>query len=728
MATHTLTTHTLKMKRRFLFDHGHLVGGGNAQARSVKTGELSVRASFVPDSLNEEARTVDVCFATDTPVLMGYWERYYEILSFEDGHCDMTRLDNGAPMLDNHNRWGGAAEQPGVVERAWIKDGKGYATLRFKDDKSNRDGVPDGPGEKIFQGVRQKIVRGVSVGYTVQKYEEVDAAGTQSAGLASDNKIPTYRAILWQPFEISFAPVQADINAGVRAGEEGQKRSGENSNFYQVPIIVNNSNQDTDEMKRRFIFNSGQASEGAGGENTRQQGGGSNQPNAAGGNATENNNGGNSRSNEGGGDDEATRSAEIMELCEIAGFGLAETRKLISDKKTPAQVRAIILERKEQGEGATQHGNSRAANAANDERRAAKRKAVEDALVHRAAPGLFPLSAEGREFRGFDMNELAREFVEDCAPNHARGKSKREIAEAALNCGSGRSGMMSTSDLPQVLGNVVNRVLMAAYESQPSEWRALGRQTSFKDFRQKTIVQLSEGADMNLVKEGGEYERMKISDGKTTIQAFKYGRIIPITWETFVNDDLDALGRIPMMFAEMAARKQADLFYAPIIANSAIGMDNVALFHANHGNLLAAAAINIDSMGLMRKAFRKQKGPNGKEILNLFPKFMVVGPDMEQLALQYTSSNFVPTQQSNENPWKGAYQPIVEPRITGNAWFGVADPNRVETAQYGFLEGEGELFTTQREGFEVDGVEIKARMVFGCGIVDYRGWAKNPGA
>ena len=326
--------------------------------------------------------------------------------------------------------------------------------------------------------------------------------------------------------------------------------------------------------------------------------------------------------------------------------------------------------------------------------------------------------------------DLAREFVEDTNHGHTRGKSKREIAEAALNCGGGRSGMMSTSDLPNVLGNVVNRVLMAAYESQPSEWRRFCRQTTFKDFRVKNIIQLSELADLKLVKEGAEYERMAYSDGKETIQAFKYGRIISITWETFINDDLDALGRIPSDSAEMSTRKQADLIFSDaggLLTNPTMG-DGIALFHASHHNLLTGSAINIDSMGLMRKAFRQQKGLAGKQRLNLTPKFMLVGPNYEQTALQFTSSNFVPTSQSSENPWKGSYEPIVESRIEDNSWIGIADPRSIETMQYGFLEGEGELFTTQREGFEVDGVEIKARMVFGRKVVDWRAFAKNPGA
>jgi hypothetical protein len=124
---------------------------------------------------------------------------------------------------------------------------------------------------------------------------------------------------------------------------------------------------------------------------------------------------------------------------------------------------------------------------------------------------------------------------------------------------------------------------------------------------------------------------------------------------------------------------------------------------------------------------RNQKGIDGKDFLNLSPEYLITGPANEQLALQYTSTQFTANVAGSVNVWAGLTKPIIEPRITGNAWYFAASPNAIDTVEYSFLEGEGELFTTQREGFEVDGVEIKARMVFGAKAIDFRGLGKNPG-
>jgi hypothetical protein len=52
----------------------------------------------------------------------------------------------------------------------------------------------------------------------------------------------------------------------------------------------------------------------------------------------------------------------------------------------------------------------------------------------------------------------------------------------------------------------------------------------------------------------------------------------------------------------------------------------------------------------------------------------------------------------------------------------------VDTIEYAYLEGEEGIFTETRQGFEVDGVEIKVRHVFGAKAIDFRGMYKNAGA
>ena len=71
---------------------------------------------------------------------------------------------------------------------------------------------------------------------------------------------------------------------------------------------------------------------------------------------------------------------------------------------------------------------------------------------------------------------------------------------------------------------------------------------------------------------------------------------------------------------------------------------------------------------------------------------------------------------------------MVDGRITGNSWHLAATPTLVDTIEYAYLEGEEGLFTETRQGFEVDGLQIKARHVFAAKAIDWRGLYKNAGA
>ena len=67
----------------------------------------------------------------------------------------------------------------------------------------------------------------------------------------------------------------------------------------------------------------------------------------------------------------------------------------------------------------------------------------------------------------------------------------------------------------------------------------------------------------------------------------------------------------------------------------------------------------------------------------------------------------------------------MEPRLTDPAaWYLAADPSVIDGLEYAYLEGAPGPQIETRQGFEVDGVQIKVRLDFGCGWIDFRGWHK----
>lgn len=159
-------------------------------------------ARIMSDSVNEESREVDVVWTTGAIVRRFDWYDgdYNEELSLDEGACDLTRFNSGAPVLDSHNSYELESVLGSIVDgTALIANGEGRARVRFV--------TGDVDVDAIWNKVKQKAVRSVSVGYIIHEIQEI----------RQDGQIPTMRATKWEPIELSFVACPADAGAGVRA-------------------------------------------------------------------------------------------------------------------------------------------------------------------------------------------------------------------------------------------------------------------------------------------------------------------------------------------------------------------------------------------------------------------------------------------------------------------------------------------------------------------------------
>lgn len=170
--------------------------------------------------INEEKRTVTLSFSSEEP-----YTRFgeTEILDHSNGAVDLTRLNEIGCVLFNHNR----DIVLGKVLKAWIEDNRGVAEIRFdEDEKSN----------EIYEKVKNKTLRGTSVGYRIKSIENV-AANSVSA----DKRFagPCYIARKWEPFEISIVSVPADPTVGVSRDFEVAFNAGFSCAEAQIKINKN---------------------------------------------------------------------------------------------------------------------------------------------------------------------------------------------------------------------------------------------------------------------------------------------------------------------------------------------------------------------------------------------------------------------------------------------------------------------------------------------------------
>jgi|GEM_PF-2074521 len=157
-------------------------------------------------SVSEADRTVSLSFSSEEPV-----DRHFgvEILDHSPGSMDLSRLNNGAPLLFNHD----PNRHIGVVESATVASGRGTAVVRFADDDE---------GEKYFRRVKTGISRKVSVGYRFTDQNKVD--------VTEDGGREIYRFRAWQPYEVSLVPIPADDTVGV-----GRSQTTTNQDF-ELPM------------------------------------------------------------------------------------------------------------------------------------------------------------------------------------------------------------------------------------------------------------------------------------------------------------------------------------------------------------------------------------------------------------------------------------------------------------------------------------------------------------
>lgn len=641
---------------------------------------LDVRAAVVPATLDQEARTVTFVLSTGARGLRRSWRGdYYEELEMTEAAIRMDRLNNGAPFLNSHNNWD-VGDVLGVIERGWVENGALMISVRF----SNREDV-----EPIFRDIADGILRHVSVGYRVHEYMITDKEG----------ELDIYRATDWEPMEGSIVPIGFDDAAVARSGgKEGSQAK--ITNRATAPTTSGGSDMTTEAKEK------GPAVEDTP-EKVTERGISPEEAKRQADQAAE-------QARQTAVEEERTRATEIRAAVTRAKLPGEFADVLISEGVSLDEARAKIIDKWAEEDEQT---DTRGVRSGTDhDLVAAKREAVASALMHRHDPSV-KLEGGALDFAHRSLLGICEDLLQAEGVS-VRGLSRREIATRAL----------STSDLPQIAGSLMNRSLLMGYQSAPRTFVGVFRQTTASDFRDINRIRLSGAPMLEEVKEGGEFKYGKLTDEKETYRLATYGKILPFTRQMIINDDLDALTRVPMMFGRSAADLESDIVWAILVDNDAL-QDGSTLFHtADHGNLASSGvAITVASVGVGRAAMRKQTGMEGR-LINVNPRHLIVGADKETELDQFLTA-ITPNTQANAQPSTlRSLNAVVEPRLTGNAWYLAADYNQVDTVEYSYLEGEQGVYLESQTGFDIDGVNIKARHDFAAKAIDYRGLYKNPGA
>mgnify|MGYP000862637626 CR=1 FL=1 len=157
-------------------------------------GQILKRAEATEFEVAEDDRTIEFPFSSEYPVSRYFGE---EVLSHERGAADLTRLNDGAPLLFNHD----PDRVIGVVERGWIDDKKkrGYVSVRF-----SRNAF----AQEVLADVKDGVLRNVSFGYQIREMDQ------RSSG--------EFVATSWGVHEVSVVSIPADPTVGVGRALDAQ--------------------------------------------------------------------------------------------------------------------------------------------------------------------------------------------------------------------------------------------------------------------------------------------------------------------------------------------------------------------------------------------------------------------------------------------------------------------------------------------------------------------------
>lgn len=311
----------------------------------------------------------------------------------------------------------------------------------------------------------------------------------------------------------------------------------------------------------------------------------------------------------------------------------------------------------------------------------------------------------------------------------------------------------TTGSFSSILMDVVNKSLLAEYEEAPYTWNLWARQAaSVPDLKTIYRTRISEFPNLEMIPENAPYPEKKMGDAKESYQIFKHGAEFSVSWETIINDDMDALARTTAKMGVAARRTQNARVYEVLTSNPTMG-DTYNLFSSSHvsgdNTSGAAAAPSVTTLNAAFLKMRKQTGvtvtnadgtTTAGPVLNITPKFLIVPANYEATAMELLGSFARPEvggSAAGNSQTLNIYGPggqrknltlVAEPLLDASSttnWYLAADPSQVDTVEITFLQGEESPVIDTEEDFDTDTYKYKVRQTFGAKAIDWRGLYRN---
>ena len=632
-----------------------------------------------PASYDEEARTIELCYATTAPV-----DRYdyTEILAISEDAIDTTRLDAGAVyLIRDHMPYG---DPLGLIVSHRVDGDRAYATIRL----SENDAVAG-----VLKDIASGLYRTCSVGYQVVKTETEE---TDSGTVVT--------VVRWMPFEVSMTVIPADINAQTRSktsnpkGKAMAKKPGARAQ-REDETLVDETVEETGEIVVTVTPNA----EGAADvvvETVDVEDETDEEDEAA--------------DDEGVAiEDDRARAAAIFTLAARHGVTSDIVTRALREGTSEEEFRKMIKRTRASGSPGDLNARARITR---DERETRQTHAA-NALYARMRGGRVT-EADAGEYRSMRTVDLLRAAI---GPS-ARRMDDAQVA-SMLSQPQFRFGMHTTSDFSftQAAGSAIERRVREIYAAVESPLQPLVRETLVSDFRPVASYSIGGFPELRETPEGAEYEAGTVTTEAGTFSIRKYGRVLNLSFEAIINDDLrlldTAIRGVAVKGVTLRNRLVREAFSAKM-------GDGKPLFHASHGNIINQP-LDLAGLSAARAALRAQKDLDG-EAMGMTARFLVVGPELETVAQQMVSP-ITAAVTGQVNPFAGTLTVIVDEVMGPGEWMLAADPAMADAIELADLRGYEGVQVEEITNALNDGISYRARTFAGASPTGFRGFVKSTG-
>lgn len=300
-----------------------------------------------------------------------------------------------------------------------------------------------------------------------------------------------------------------------------------------------------------------------------------------------------------------------------------------------------------------------------------------------------------------------------------------------------RASGFSTISIAGILGNVANKFLLQGFYGVDGALPKIAAPKTVTDFKTMTMYRLTGSATAEEVGAGGQLSHGTLGELSYTLAAKTYGKILSVTRQDLINDDLGALTDIPRQLGRGCMTKLNSVGWALLLSNPS------SFFHANNNNYTTGATTNLSLSGLeqISTAFSKLTDPNG-DPMGIMPRILLVPSELEWIARRLVGSgeirdNTASVGYGTTNAFTGKYEVVATSYLSNSgisgysatAYYLLADPQDIAIMNIGYLDGKKEPTIDAADAdFSTLGIQLRAFHDFGVAMAEPRGGVKTKGA